>query len=107
MKQFVADLHSGKLHQDFHNPQPGDQGGHGHNHGGQPKQPQQPEIQVGQPVQAGQPEQKVNIYMKFFLSCHDTQKLVRTLETENSQNTKKYRLTEPRESRLEFLEFSL
>lgn len=43
LKQFVADLHSGKLHQDFHNPPPEDQASAQGHHHGQPQQPQQPE----------------------------------------------------------------
>jgi len=50
LTQFVADLHSGKLHQDFHNPQP-DQP-QGHHHGGQ-----QPPPEIAQPEQPKQPEQ--------------------------------------------------
>ena len=37
LKQFTADLHSGKLHQDFHNPPP-DAAAQGHHHGEPPKQ---------------------------------------------------------------------
>jgi len=47
LKQFVADLHSGKLHQDFHNPPPEDKAAQGHHHG-QPAQ-QQPDSTVAPP----------------------------------------------------------
>ncbi|XP_057304133.1 endoplasmic reticulum resident protein 44-like isoform X2 [Hydractinia symbiolongicarpus] len=44
LKQFVADLHSGKLHQDFHNPQPDDNDqAQGHHHGQPSQEQQQPE----------------------------------------------------------------
>ena len=44
LKKFVEDLHSGKLHQDFHNPSPDSQV-QGHNHG-QPQQIQPEATQV-------------------------------------------------------------
>ena len=68
LKQFIDDLHSGKLHQDFHNPPPDDQAqAQGHHHGapqqqpdqgGEQAQPDQGQPDQGQPDQ-GQPQEKV------------------------------------------------
>lgn len=52
LNQFVEDLHSGKLHQDFHNPPPEDQQAQEHHHhGGQPDQQQQQQPDSTQPPQ--------------------------------------------------------
>ena len=52
LKQFTADLHSGKLHQDFHNPPP-DAAAQGHHHGEPPKQVESTQVY------------KVYIFLKF------------------------------------------